>query len=41
MLRKIILLGCLGLMTSLAACGTIAGAGQDLQDTSGWVKRQL
>ena len=27
MLRKIILLGCLGLMTSLAACGTIAGAG--------------
>ncbi|MDC6726374.1 hypothetical protein [Leclercia adecarboxylata] len=41
MLRKIILLGCLGLFSSLAACSTVAGAGQDLQDTSTWVKRQL
>jgi predicted small secreted protein len=41
MLRKIIIVGCLGLMTGLAACSTIAGAGQDLQDTSHWVKRQI
>lgn len=41
MLRKMILLGCLGLFASLAACSTVAGAGQDLQDTSMWVKRKI
>lgn len=41
MLRKMILFGCLGLFTSLAACSTVAGAGQDLQDTSMWVKRKI
>lgn len=41
MLRKIFLLGCLSLITGLAACSTVAGAGQDLQDTSMWVKRKI
>lgn len=41
MLRMLFLVGCLGLVTALTACNTVAGAGQDLSDSAHWVQQKL
>jgi predicted small secreted protein len=41
MVRKLVVLGLLGLMASLAACNTVAGAGTDLSNSAHWVQHQF
>jgi predicted small secreted protein len=41
MVRLLFLLGCVGVVTALVACNTVAGAGNDISDSAHWVQHRL